>query len=332
MLYQDQLQGLRDLTKKFGDPIQNTIYHYTSMDGFRGIVASSELWLTNAAFVNDTTDCIAFLEEDCGGRLLKDGRLTNEAVKETLNNRLEDGRRNDNYYIASFSKEPDYLPQYQAYGSVCIGFDPQRMGKRRFSFYECVYAEEEIRNWVCDKSVLPDWGKLCDGDSRHAAPDLCFAAQVKYKNQSFRNEREVRMLAESYHTWEPGDYVKALSPNSWADMLGLIHADDPPIHVRGHSISGIPIPYVKFFVSADSAMGGLQDETPGETEAQMKRRKLKEEEGASRELLPVTEVWIGPMAHQEKVKLACEIMLRQKGYEGVCVQASKIPYRGTLGL
>jgi len=48
----------------------------------------------------------------------------------------------------------------------------------------------------------------------------------------------------------------------------------------------------------------------------------------SRELLPITEVWIGPMARQEEVTLASEIMLREKGYENVPVIASQIPYRG----
>ena len=47
-----------------------------------------------------------------------------------------------------------------------------------------------------------------------------------------------------------------------------------------------------------------------------------------RDLLPVQEVWIGPMVRQEEAKLACEIMLQEKGYKDVPVIASDIPYRG----
>lgn len=66
-----------------------------------------------------------------------------------------------------------------------------------------------------------------------------------------------------------------------------------------------------------------------ETETEMKERKLKEEAATQRELLPITEVIVGPMAHQEEARIACEILLRERGYKQVQATRSDIPYRGT---
>ena len=62
----------------------------------------------------------------------------------------------------------------------------------------------------------------------------------------------------------------------------------------------------------------------------MKERRLEEENAKIRELLPIKEILVGPMRdqEQEEAKLACEILLSEKGYEGVEVKASEIPYRG----
>jgi len=70
------------------------------------------------------------------------------------------------------------------------------------------------------------------------------------------------------------------------------------------------------------------EETQRKTPTQWKRRRLRAEDEAGRDLLPITEIVIGPMTRGEEAKLACEIMLKEKGYKDVPVQVSNIPYRG----
>jgi hypothetical protein len=109
-----------------------------------------------------------------------------------------------------------------------------------------------------------------------------------------------------------------------------IYEKEPPIHFRDHLAYEIPVPYVKFFISRER----MNDDTPGsedpraETAVQMKRRRLKKEERESREPLPITEVSIGPVLRRDESRLACEILLREKGYEDVPVNVPDIPYRG----
>jgi hypothetical protein len=66
----------------------------------------------------------------------------------------------------------------------------------------------------------------------------------------------------------------------------------------------------------------------GKPELQIKEEKRKKEKGQKRSLLPIQEIWIGPTPHKEETKLACEILLREKGYKDVQIKLSEIPYRG----
>ena len=61
----------------------------------------------------------------------------------------------------------------------------------------------------------------------------------------------------------------------------------------------------------------------------MKKRKLDEETSMTRRLLPIEEVLIGPMLHQKEAEIACNILLKNKGYtKKDILNVSDIPYRG----
>jgi hypothetical protein len=192
------------------------------------------------------------------------------------------------------------------------------MVRRGFNLYECVYGEQEIRAWIREKSAVPEWDAsgLGQGDKTVAVYDLLFAAGAKYKSTHYEGEREVRLISVSHHRWQ---YVNSPS----------MYEKDRPIHFRDHPTYGIPVPYVKFFLPVEQKADDSAEHRPPETATEMKRRKLEEEEKMPRGLLPIKEVLIGPMAHQSEAKLACEIMLAEKGYDGIPVTASEIPYRGS---
>ncbi len=52
------------------------------------------------------------------------------------------------------------------------------------------------------------------------------------------------------------------------------------------------------------------------------------ENGQEKELLPIKEIIIGPMQHQEEAVKATEIFLLENGYDEVKVTPSDIPFRG----
>jgi hypothetical protein len=304
------------LIKTFSDPCPDLIYHYTSAEGLRGIIENSEIWLTNVAFVNDKTECLALQDEK---DLFIDSDFSCCYVKNEWNKFIRNLYVDNNTYIASFSKDKDEsIDQYRAYGTFRIGFEANKLIIRPFNLYQCVYYKEEIKNWILEKENVEE----CKGYNLNkawiegAARRLIYDASRKFKNYHYCREEEVRIIAVSHPSW-------GLFPNS----PGMFK-DDPPIYYRGHPIFRLPVPYVKLFIRKTEEKEDRRDDVSKETCMQMKERKRKEEGNTERDLLPIKEVSIGPMVHQKEAQVACEILLKDRGYENVIVNASNIPYRG----
>jgi hypothetical protein len=308
-------EQLRRLIQAFSEPYRGNIYHYTSADGITGILDKHEIWMSNTAFMNDTTELNMLQNAEA---IFKDSDFSIDVVRQEWHKQLERRRFNENrqtdYYMASFSKQKDSLEQWRAYGNFCIGFDARKLAARKRVFlYSCLYTENDIRRWVLKKEKIDEWKSLGnDEERRNGAYNLFYAASMKYKNKHFKNEREVRLVASSHHNWFYNN-----SPE--------MYEDDLPIHFRRHPVYGFPVPYVKFFIEHESHGNA---ERKKETEKEMKERKLKEEGTTPRKLLPITEVIVGPMAHQTEARTACQVLLSERGYKSVRVTESSIPYRG----
>lgn len=312
------LEQYECLFKTFTDPLEGTetIYHYTSANGLGGIVGSHELWLSNTAFVNDTTECKALKSKE---DLFDEKDFSNPHVKEAWFKYLKSDTNGNTHYIASFSMTKDFLGQWRAYGSYSIGFETNKLAKSNFNLYECVYNKKKIKDWILEKEKADEWKGNCLDDvaKKFAAFNLIYAASMKYKNENYKAEGEVRLITLSNHSWKP-----------YSNSPG-IYKHQSPIHFRDHSVYKAPLPYVKFFLSNDKQ----EEDVPitneqKETEEQLKRKRLEQEMNQKRELLPIKEIRIGPMVHQKEAKLACEILLSEKGYKDVKVILSEIPYRG----
>ena len=311
-----RIEQYKGLIKVFADHCDDVIYHYTSAEGLRGIIENREIWLTNTAFVNDTSECRALQEEK---RLFVEGDFTNSYVKDKWKNFISDLKiENDNTYIASFSCGDESLDQWRAYGHFRIGFEVKKLIRRSFNLYRCLYSKRQIKDWILKKEKVKEWqgDSLNDEWKRRAAFDLIDAASKKYKNKYFKNEKEVRIISISHSN----SVLYSDSP--------AMFKEDPPIHYRDHPAYKIPCPYVKFFIEETAGQENEQERKVEETFWQMKERNLNEEKNKRRGLLPITEILIGPMQHQKKAEIACKKFLSDTGYENVGVNVSSIPYRG----
>lgn len=305
------------LIKTFDDPCPDRIYHYTSAEGLRGIIENSEIWLTNVAFVNDKTECRALQNEK---DLFTNSDFTCEYLKRRWNDFIKRESEERDTYIASFSTLKGSLDQWRAYGTFCIGFDAKELLSRvGFYFYQCVYHKNDIKKWILEKSTVQEWkgSNLNDEWKSGAAYHLIYiAATRKFKHWAFEQENEVRIIAVSHPTWE--------FPNSPS-----LYAHDPPIYYRDHPILRLPVPYVKLFNADTNTSDHTLHNTSTETCMGMKDRKRESEKTiTTRRLLPIKEVVIGSMAHQREAKIACEMLLKDKGYDNVVVDAKDIPFRG----
>ncbi len=300
------------LMHQISEPCRGTIYHYTSADGIAGIIDNHEIWMSNTAFMNDKTE-LRMLQDN--PTILKESDFTTEYRRNAWRSMSEQKYFDTNYYMASFSMTKDLLEQWRAYGCFCIGFDAKRLLMRKgISFYRCLYSAKDIRNWILKKEKIYSQDKFKDDKQAKAwfAFNVPYIAAMKYKNEHFKNEKEVRLITTSSHNWFYNN-----SPE--------MYENDLPIHVRRHAKYESPVPYIKlFFEEGENDYGNKVKEK----EMEMKARKLKDESKKQRKLLPITEVVVGPIEYQKEAKTACEILLADRGYKGVKVSVSNIPYRG----
>ncbi len=136
-------------TKKIDDNVnkiltgglpEKNIYHYTDINGLRGILQSDCIWLTSSDYTNDR-------------RELHDGRdLFRKAIEKKfclngghnrVTEKIIEGIEKEHVphtYIASFSRSKNSLSQWRAYGKNGSGYmltiDPQELRSSYFAYGE----------------------------------------------------------------------------------------------------------------------------------------------------------------------------------------------------
>jgi hypothetical protein len=102
------------------------IYHYTSVEGFFGIVQSGNLWLSDYSYLNDTRELShgADLVTDIASELL--AKETRQQAADLLRHWITALKAPiHRVCVASFSAAGDSLSQWRAYGPISIGFEPR---------------------------------------------------------------------------------------------------------------------------------------------------------------------------------------------------------------
>ena len=314
---------MHNIIKKINDRITHSIYHYTNNEGFKGIISSKEIWMTNALFVNDKSELRMSLE----GGIFQNIDFENHEF-DLLKNESQRSKSKDieDYYLASFSEDDNSLYQFRVYGNYCIGFDPKKLQKYKFDLYKCVYEQEEIKDWFIKKDKMSEWKNDCFNNERGSSYKRTafyhtqFAGWAKSKNKHYKFEKEIRSLVVSNSSWDSGfgyDYCPEL------------FCDQPTIYFRDDKFFNIPVPYVKFYIPKNpKSFKELEQMVEGKSRIETKQIIRKMEEDQEKELLPINKVRIGPMPNQEEVVSATKIFLLENGYDKVVVEPSDIPFRG----
>ena len=104
------------------------IFHYTSLEGFVGIVQNRSLWLSDYSYLNDKHELMYGVEiiREVIAEMLQ--ATPNSTVAELLHTwDKEIAIPTHRVCIASFSSDNDSLSQWRAYGSIAIGIKPQHL-------------------------------------------------------------------------------------------------------------------------------------------------------------------------------------------------------------
>lgn len=187
------------------------IYHYTELNGLKGIIESGSLWATNFSYLNDSNElkhgitclknALNYLKEDFGPGTL-------EFIEQALMHFKI--HRAAHVYNLSFCMEPDLLSQWRGYGStqgVCLEFDEaELLASLDLTHYQIfknkvIYTKEtstvEARAEILAFFRQPEVQAAINADVIHEiiqATTLAHSLPPFFKNDGFREEKEFRVV------------------------------------------------------------------------------------------------------------------------------------------
>ena len=296
------------------EPLEQ-IFHYTTLEGLKGIIQNGEIWLTDYQYMNDLSEILHGLElareviQKMRGKPQYCGK---EALFESFQNALRESPE-DRICIACFSiDDGDSLSQWRAYSKkgagVSIGFNTR--ATRFWSpwalldrvTYDDVEQRKKLENLFHIYSVLVSWdhnkitvdirGNETPLDkSKEIIPFLIISELLRYltyfKNKSFSDEHEARWVCRE---------SKRISTD-----IGFQAA---PKHFRISNNKIIP-----YMTSSDFAKINPRND---------KTNSIK---------LPITEIVVGPQENIEVVISGIRELLDYYGYESVSIRKSRVPFR-----
>ncbi|MBD5399122.1 MAG: DUF2971 domain-containing protein [Treponema sp.] len=180
--------------------VPKKLYHYTSKEGFLGIIENKTLWASEILYMNDEKETVIPFE--IYEKLLEEDKNTN--VRKEYFNFFKEFRGLETYVI-SFSEKKDDLNMWRAYGDnasgICIEFNSdsllkvlkENQEKMELRFEKCIYDEQEQKNAI--QSLLDS-----KNGSKNLEADGLYKKLLKFspyfKDKSFRDEKEWRIIVK----------------------------------------------------------------------------------------------------------------------------------------
>ncbi len=277
----------RTVSLLYADFMPDQLYHYTSTEGFFGIVSSGVFRASNFSYLNDSTEfkygrkiaCEVITEhlESIKSNVKSNLHLkVFSDAKSTLNDiGIDDIDIGLEFYLACFCTEADLLSQWRAYGSFCIGFNTEDLHANEIKINRVLYDHDEQKrkiNRVID-SASEALAKGSSHDFLDRVHDL-FISKVKsefcfFKQRCFNEEKEWR----------------------------AIHWHETTDQIEFNTSYGIIKPFIELWKSSKEVR------------------------------LPITEVIVGPSYNSSLQKKSVKLLLDKYGYRDVEIAESSVPLR-----
>jgi len=212
---------LRTITARlYADRPDETLYHYTTLKGLLGILASRSLWASDIRYLNDSAEmkhAADLIKQEVARRIAAghpNPKLLNQ-FQYWVGHRVTHGHM---LFSASFRSNGNLLSQWRGYSThgkgVSIGFDPGRIVElaraQAFQVGRCIYTpqrQRELIGTVVDavEAVAEEQGECTDPERR--APDQSYHDSFELvesdllriaailKHPSFQEEEEWRVVS-----------------------------------------------------------------------------------------------------------------------------------------
>ena len=270
------------------EEIKDVIYHYTTLEGLKGIIEDNSIWATKISYLNDSSEYRIAIEL-MKKRLSEKSDWCAQIFEETLN--TFGWLENPNVYVCSFSEKDDSLSQWRAYSKnsvgISIGFKTKELEKlaknQNFTLSKCVYFPQEQINLI-DKALLYIFDLLQVENKKH----LDEIANNKYEKLTVRN-----FLLANLENIAPVIKDKGFYEEAELRLISVAVPNDQEINFNmGDSFIK---PYIKF------NLGDLDN--------------------------IIDQVIIGPSPHRDLAIDSCSMFLENHKISSQKISPTSIPYR-----
>lgn len=194
---------------------EEIVYHYCTLEGFLSIIQNSSIWMSDISKSNDCLESI-YIRNKIKNRIRCELEGDSENLHAWQTGDRISGELDDSMltYVACFSEKMDCLSQWRGYADdgkgISIGFCKRMLESlpkimhHNLSFSKVIYDEKQQEKYV-NKVVEEIFRNMefkgiglagIEWNSNHKDE---FA---KYKNPSFEEEREWRLILNSYPKWK----------------------------------------------------------------------------------------------------------------------------------
>jgi hypothetical protein len=321
--------GEQERQQAAGQNEPKLLYHYTDQKGLLGILGekSKAIWATSIRYLNDTSEgqiiLRVVLDEissryDSGDLFRQLGIANDKTINksesadaEALTKAIEMAAwaTSLNVFVTSFSEKGNSLSQWRAYsgesGGYSIGFRPAYLrgigdhflrGRTEVfsssdALIKCTYLDER------EKGVLEhEIQEIVSAYIKEAKPST--GPPTKREKEGFNSQSALAMkhfipLGKRYAAFKDAGFSEEAE---W--RLAILHNPNClPADLKISSGSSMPVPYLEI------------DLAP------------------VKDIIGIDEIYVGPCPYPSEAVRAVEILLNQRGFKGVQVKYSQIPYR-----
>ena len=207
----------------FPSKLPLTLFHYTSIQSFKGIVASNQIWFGHVSSMQDATEVMRAVELS---KVIINATLQSSGVNQRAKMLLErmlsgllNSNANSRWYVASFTEAFEDAAQWQRFGDnykgICIEFDTLELIKYfsasiedRPFFGKVVYDTQELLNFgskllaAALSNFDDDYSHIPDDDTaaQQFIPlwgDLVDVFSIIPKVPSYSSEKEWRFAIDA---------------------------------------------------------------------------------------------------------------------------------------
>lgn len=187
----------------------DVVYHYTSLEGFIGIIKSQSIWMTEFSYLNDRREVRYGMDLLIGVIQRIQRKTSRKDVKGLLSTWASQlsGSKN-RVCITSFSGEGDSLSQWRAYGPVAVGlpvsdlslhvdqsrFQPIEYNQRR----QRKLVETYVNHLISAFQLDVDENRLNRIPDVYHKHERLLELAVFFKDPAFRSEKEYRLAYIDY--------------------------------------------------------------------------------------------------------------------------------------